>query len=148
MGSHRGSKGSPWGTTGDDAAGRTGEGAGLGSVAGACSSRATMSVSTATWLAREVREEVVETEEVFHSPISPVTWENAEESSAFSLVSWSEWLHTTVSSAGMLGLCIPVPVACLGLPRSINGRNVLMCPSYVRLDRWADPSKQDEHKEE
>ena len=45
MGSHQGSKGSPWGTTGDDAAGQTGEGAGLGSVAGACSSRATMSVS-------------------------------------------------------------------------------------------------------
>ena len=122
-------------------------GAGLGSVAGACNSRATMSESVATWLTREVRVEVVETEEVFNSPISPVTWENVEESSAFSLVSWSEWLHTTVSSVGMLGLSIPVPVACLGLPRSVKGRNVLLCPSGVRLDRWADPSKQNEHEE-
>ena len=61
-----------------------------------------MSVSAATWLAREVRVEVVETEEVLISPISPVTWENAEEISVFSLVSCAAWLRTTVSRAGML----------------------------------------------
>ena len=50
-------------------------------------------------------------EEDLISPISPVTWENAEESSVLSLDSCSEWLRTTNSSAGMSGLGISVPVA-------------------------------------
>ena len=88
--------GSPWGATGVGAAGRTGGRVGLGSVAGACSNRATMSVSTATWLVKEERLEEVETEEVLSSPISPVPWENAEESSEISFVSCAEWLRTSL----------------------------------------------------
>ena len=64
--------------------------------------------------------EVVAAEEDLISPISPVTWENAEESSVLNLDSCAEWLRTTDSKAEMSKLGISVPAACLGLPRSIN----------------------------
>ena len=47
----------------------------------------------------------------------------------------------------MLGLDISMPVACLGLPRSMNGRDVLLCRGFVGVELWADPSKQNEHEE-
>ena len=87
---------------------------GLGSGARDWRYRATISFSTDTLLAREVRVAVVETVDVFSSPISPVT---AEESSEFSLVSWVAWLRTTVSNTGTLGLGNSMSQS---LPRSIS----------------------------
>ena len=49
-----------------------------------------MSVSAAICLVRVDSVEEAEAAEVLSSPISPVTWENADESSVFSFVSCAE----------------------------------------------------------
>ena len=75
---------------GAGAAGRAGGGTGATSAAVGRCSRATMSDSAATWLERADNEEEVEAAEVLSSPISPVTWENDDESSELSFVSCAE----------------------------------------------------------
>ena len=85
-----GPKGSSCGIVGAGAAGRTdGRTRGTSASVG-WRSRATMSVSMATWLVRADSVEEAEVVEVLSSPISPVTWENANESSELSLVSCAE----------------------------------------------------------
>ena len=111
-GSHRGSKGSPCGIVGAGAAGRTGGRIRGTSAAVGWRSRATMSVSAATWLVRADSVEEAEAAEALSSPISPVTWENADESSELSFVSCAEWLRTTPSRAGVLGLGISSECVC------------------------------------
>ena len=71
-------------------AGRTGGRTGSTSAAAGLCSRATMSDSAATWVVRADNEEEAESAEVLSSPISPVTWENADDNSELSLVSCGE----------------------------------------------------------
>ena len=80
------------------------------------------SVSVVTWLESEERVVEVAVAEFRRSPISPVTWANAEDNSVFSLINWSECARTTDSKAGIPG-STPTPVGCLGRPGSMRKKN-------------------------